>query len=68
MTVLELEEDLEIPRTLVPEILTEELDMKGVAAEFVLQLLLQEQKEFCAEVAQDLLELLTVTQISSKRS
>jgi hypothetical protein len=56
LTVRELEEDLVIPWTVVSEILTEEFGMKRVVAKFVLQLLSHEQKEFRAEVAQDLLE------------
>jgi hypothetical protein len=40
----------------VSEILTEDLGKKHVVAEFFLQLLLQEQKEFHAEVAWDFLE------------
>jgi len=56
MTVRELEEDLGIPRTIVSQILTEDLGNKRVAAKFVLRLLSPEQKEFHAAVAQDLLE------------
>ena len=52
----ELEEDLGIPRTIVSQILTEDLGKKRVAAKFVTQLLSREQKEFRAAVAQDLLE------------
>ena len=52
----ELEEDLGIPRTIVSEILTEELGKKRVAAKFVPRLLSRQQKEFRAAVAQDLLE------------
>ena len=47
----ELEEDLGIPQTIVSQILTEDLGKK-----FVPRLLSREQKEFCAAVAQDLLE------------
>jgi len=54
--VRELEEDLGIPRTIVSEILTEELGKKRVAAKFVPRLLSRQQKEFRAAVAQDLLE------------
>jgi hypothetical protein len=56
LSVQELEEDLGIPKTIISEILTEDLGMKHVAAKFVPQLLSQEQKEFRTEVAQDLLE------------
>jgi hypothetical protein len=47
---------LGIPGTIVSEILTEDLDKKCVAAKFVSLLLSKEQKEFRAEVAQDMLE------------
>jgi len=56
LTVRELEEDLGIPKTSVSEILTEDLGMKRVAAKFIPRLLSQEQKEFRAEVAEDLLQ------------
>jgi hypothetical protein len=49
-------EDLGIPWTIVSEILTEDLGKKCVAAKFVPWFLSKEQKEFCAEVAQDMLE------------
>ena len=52
----ELEEDLGIPQTIVSEILTEDLGKKCLAAKFVPWLLSQEQKEFRAEGAEDLLE------------
>jgi len=68
LTVRELEEDLGIPRTIVSQILTEDLGKKHVEAKFVLRPLSREQKEFHAAVTQDLLETATVTQISSKRS
>jgi hypothetical protein len=55
--VRELEGDLGIPQTTVSEILTEDLVTKSVVAKFVPRLLSQEQKEFHAEVAQDLLEI-----------
>jgi hypothetical protein len=54
--VQELEKDPEIPQTVVSEILTEYLGMNHVVAKFVPWLLSQEQKKFCAEVAQDSLE------------
>jgi hypothetical protein len=56
LTVRELEEDLGIPRTIVSEILMEELGMKRVVAKFVPRLLSQEQMELRAKVAQDLIE------------
>jgi len=55
LTVQELE-DLGIPRTIVSQILTEDLGKKRVAEKFVPRLLSREQKEFRAAVAQDLLE------------
>ena len=45
-----------IPWTVVSEILTEDLGKKCVAARFVPWLMSKDQKEFCAEVAQDMLE------------
>ena len=42
-----------IPKTTVSEILTQDLGMKCVVAEFVPQLLLPEQKEHRAAVASD---------------
>ena len=56
LTVREFEEDLGIPRTIVSQILTDDLGKKRVAAKFVLRLLSREQKGFLAAVAQDLLE------------
>ncbi|XP_042243396.1 protein GVQW3-like [Homarus americanus] len=56
LTVRELEDDLGIPGTIVSEFLTQDLGMKRVAAKFVPRLLSQEQKEFHAEVAKDLLQ------------
>jgi len=67
LTVRELEEALGIPRTIVSEILTEDLGKKRVAAKFVPGLLSQEQKEFRAEVAKDLLETANKTWIFPKR-
>jgi hypothetical protein len=54
--VQKIEEALGIPRIIVSEILVEDLVKKRVMAKFVPWVLSQEQKEFCAEVAQDLLE------------
>jgi hypothetical protein len=48
--------DLGIPRTVVSEILTEDLGKKYVEAKFVPRILSKEQKEFHAEVSQDMLE------------
>jgi hypothetical protein len=48
-------EDLGIPRTIVPQILPDDLGKKRVAAKFVPRLLSREQ-EFRAAVSQDLLE------------
>ena len=45
LTVRELEAGLGIPKTTVPEILTQDLGMKHVMAKFTLWLLLSEQKE-----------------------
>ena len=56
LTVRELEEYLESLWAIVLQILTEDLGKKHVAAKFVSRLLSREQKEFRAEVAQDLLE------------
>ena len=55
----ELEADLGIPKSTVPEILTQDLGMKSVVAKFVLQLLLPEQKEHRAAVANDLIQTAT---------
>jgi hypothetical protein len=53
--VQELEEDLGISQTVVSEILSEDFGTNHLAAKFVPWLLSQKQKEFRAEVAQDLL-------------
>ena len=55
----ELEADLVIPKPTVSEILTEDLGMKHVLAKFVPQLLLPEQKEHRAAVANDLIQTTT---------
>ena len=57
LTVQELESDLGIPKTTVSEILMQDLGMKRVVAKFVLQLLLPEEKEHCAAVANDLIQI-----------
>ena len=59
LTVWELEAHLGIPKTTVSEILVQDLDMKRVMAKFVLRLLLPEQKERHAEVANDLIQIAT---------
>jgi hypothetical protein len=66
LTVQELEEDLGTPQTIVSEILIEYLGKKHVVAKFVLQLLSQAQKEFCTEVAQNMLEPLTKPRFPQK--
>ena len=59
MTVRELEADLRIPKTTVSEILMQDLGMKRVVAKFIPQLLLPEQKEPGATVANDLIQTTT---------
>ena len=61
LTVQELEADLGFPKTTVSEILMQDLGMKCVMTKFILWLLLLEQKEHCAAVANDLMN-----QISSR--
>ena len=51
----ELEADLGIPKTTVSEILTQNFGMKHVVAKFFPWLLLPQQKEHCAIVANDLI-------------
>ena len=58
-TVWELEADLGVPKTTVSEILTQSLGMKCVVAKSALRLLLPEQKEHCAAVANDLIHTAT---------
>ena len=55
----ELEADLEIPKTTVSKILTQDLGMKCVMAKFIPWLLLPEQKEYCAAIANDLIQTVT---------
>ena len=55
----ELEADLGIPKTTVSDILTQNLGMKIVMAKFIPWLLLPEQKEYCAAVANDLIQSTT---------
>ena len=52
----ELEADPGIPKTTVSEILTQDLGMKCIVAKFVMWLLLPEQKEHHAAVANDLIQ------------
>ena len=49
----EVEADPGVPKTIVSEILTPDRGMKRVAAKFIPWLLLPEQKEHCAAVAND---------------
>ena len=48
-----------IPKTTVSEILMQDLGMKRVMAKFILQLLLPEQEEHRAAVANDLIQTAT---------
>ena len=64
----ELEEALGIPQTIVWEILTEDLGKNHVVAIFAQRLLLQQQKEFHAEVDQDLLTTINKDPDFPKRS
>ena len=57
LTVWELEADLGIPKTTVSKILMQDLGMKHVLSKFVLWLLLPEQKEHRAAVANDLIQI-----------
>ena len=55
----ELEADLGIPKTTVSEILPQDLGMKGVEATVIQWLVLPEQKEQWAIVANDLIQITT---------
>ena len=57
LTVLELENDLGIPKTTVWEILNKILGMTRVRAKFIPKLLMTEQKDLRSEIAQDNLEI-----------
>ena len=57
LTVRELENDLGIPKTIVAEILTENLGMVRVAAKFIPKLLTAEQKSLRLQIAQENLEM-----------
>ena len=59
LTVRELEADLGIPITAVPEILTQDLAMKRVIERFILQVLLPKQKEHHPAVSNDLIQTTT---------
>ena len=59
LTGWELEANLWIPRTTASEILMQGLGMKHVMTKFVPLLLLPEQKEHCAAVANDLIQTTT---------
>ena len=52
----ELEADRGMPETTVSKILMQDLGMKHAMTKFILQLLLPEQKEHCAAVADDLIQ------------
>ena len=68
LTVREIEADLGILKTTVSEILIQDLSMKHIMANFVQWLLLPEQKEHHAAVANDLIETLPMSQIPSRSS
>ena len=55
----ELQADLGTPKNTMSEILVQGLDMKHVGAKCALQLLLPEQKEHRAAVANDLIQTAT---------
>ena len=55
----ELEAHLGVPKTAVSEILMQDLGMKHVMTKFTPQLLLPEQKEHHAAVANDLIQTAT---------
>ena len=59
LTVRELEADLGIPKTTMPNILTQGLGMKRVVATLVVWFLLLEQEEHCAAVANDFIQTTT---------
>ena len=56
LTVQELEEDIEIPKTIVSRILTEDLGMSLLIAKFVPRVLTEDQKNSRVEIAKDILE------------
>ena len=59
LTVRELEADLGVPKDPMSQSLTKDLGMKCVVAKFILWLLLPEQKEHHAAVANDLIQTAT---------
>ena len=59
LTVRELEADLGIPKTTVSKILMPDLGIKCILAKFVLWLLLSEQKDQRAAVANDFIQTTT---------
>ena len=59
LTAWELEADLGIPKTTVSEILMQDVGIKCVVAKFTPRLLLPEQKEHRAAVANDLIQTAT---------
>ena len=59
LTGQELEADLGILEITVYEILTQDLGMKHTVAKFILRVLLPEQKDHCAAVANDLIRTVT---------
>ena len=68
LTVWELEAYLGSPTPTVSEILMRDLGMKRVVEKFILWLLLPEQKEHHAVVANDVIQTTNNGQISSRRS
>jgi hypothetical protein len=56
VTVRELAEEVGISAGLVHSILTDDLAMRRVSTEFVLKLLMMEQKQLLLEVSQDMLD------------
>ena len=59
LAVGELQVDVGVPKTTVSKILMQDLGMKCVVARFVPQLLLPEQQEHHAAVANDLIQTAT---------
>ena len=68
LTGRELEVGLGIPKTTLFKILTQDLGMKCIMAKFILHLLLPEQKEHRAVVANDLIQTTTNEPVSSSGS
>ena len=59
LAVGELQVDVGVPKTTVPEIFMQDLDMNHDMAKFILWLLLLEQKGYHAAVANDLIQTAT---------